>query len=119
MAGQNILARHFPFSIGRGASSSLRLDEPGLWEEHLEIAVGPDHVFVLNIRPNALVTVNQQPFAAGAVRNGDVIEMGGLKIRFGFPATTQQSLRLREWLTWIGLALLSGGQVVLIYRMLH
>ena len=39
MAGTEGLARHFPLRIGRAASSGFRVDDDGVWDSHLEIAL--------------------------------------------------------------------------------
>ena len=48
-----------------------------------------------------------------------LIEAGAVKMRFGFEAVRQKSLFSREMATWIALALLSLGQVALIYQLLR
>jgi hypothetical protein len=64
----------------------------------------------------AFVAVNGQRLEQPLVlRNGDVIELGAVKLRFGLSPTRQRSLRFREAVTWIALAALCLGQVALIY----
>jgi len=52
------------------------------------------------------------------LRNGDLIEVGPLKIQFWLSETRQRSLRTREFFTWFALAALCAGQIVLIYGLL-
>jgi hypothetical protein len=118
MAGAEKAARHFPFRIGRAAGADLRLEDDGVWEEHLELAFDPEGGFVLTARPNALAAINGQPFHEAVLRNGDTIEIGALKMRFWLGAVRQSSLRIREWLTWGGFALLLTLQLWLIYRLI-
>jgi hypothetical protein len=49
------------------------------------------------------------------LRNGDLLEMGALKVRFWLSESKQSSMRFREWATWAALALLTLGQIALIY----
>jgi pSer/pThr/pTyr-binding forkhead associated (FHA) protein len=115
MAGAQVAARHFPFRIGRSASSDLQLEEQGVWEKHLEINFDSTDGFILTSQPNAIVAVNGERSDQRTLRNGDSIEIGALKIRFWLSETRQYGLRLREWLTWLAIAAVTGGQLWLIY----
>lgn len=118
MAGSEHVARHFPFRIGRAASADLRVEEDGVWDEHLELAFHSTDGFILTARPNALAAINGQPFSETVLRNGDAIEIGALKLRFWIAATRQKSLRWREWLTWAGFAAIIALQLYLLYRLI-
>ena len=115
MAGTEQVARHFPFRIGRSPSADLRLEENGVWDEHLELAFHAGEGFILTAHPDAIAAINGQPFREAVLRNGDAIEIGALKIRFWLGATRQKGLRFREWLTWVGFTLVLGAQLGLIY----
>jgi pSer/pThr/pTyr-binding forkhead associated (FHA) protein len=118
MAGSEMAARHFPFRIGRSVSADLRVEEDGVWEQHLELSFDPTTGFTLVAKPNALASVNGQPFDTILLRNGDLIEIGALKIRFWLSDTKQKSLSWREWATWTGIVLITGLQVALIYLLM-
>jgi pSer/pThr/pTyr-binding forkhead associated (FHA) protein len=115
-AGTRWGSRRFPVRIGRAASSDLQSDEDGVWDEHLRLDFNARDGFVLTARQNALARVNGQPLANPvALRNGDLIEIGSLKMQFWLAETRQRGLALREWLTWVFIALICLGQVGLIY----
>lgn len=118
MAGAEITARHFPFQIGRSAAASLQLQEEGIWDRHLELSVDPSVGFVLTTAPNALTAINGQPVRQAVLRNGDVLEIGPLKIRFWLSAVRQYGLRIREGMVWTACVLIAALQVWLIYRLL-
>jgi pSer/pThr/pTyr-binding forkhead associated (FHA) protein len=118
MAGTEMVARHFPFRIGRAATADFRLEEDGVWDEHLELTFDRTSGFILRTQPNALASVNGEPIQETALRNGDAIEVGAHKIRFWLGETRQSSLRIREGLTWIGLFLVTAAQIGLIYWLL-
>ena len=107
--------RRFPCLIGRNASSDLRSEDPGVWDRHLEIDLDLQRGFVLRALPDALVRVNGQPTNQVLLKNGDLVEIGSLKIRFWLERPQQRSLAVREFLTWSALAILSFGQLALIY----
>ena len=75
----------------------------------------PAEGFILSVLPGAVASIHNQPVEQAILRNGDVIEVGAVKLQFGLSPTRHRSLRLREVLTWVGLALLCLGQVALIY----
>ena len=41
LAGDETEARHFPFRVGRAPGADLRLEDPGVWEAHLELQRQP------------------------------------------------------------------------------
>ena len=118
-AGTTSVARRFPFHIGRSSAADLCLEEDGVWDRHLELDLITPDGFVLRTQPNALVAVNGQRIEQAVLRNGDLIEIGSLKMRFWLSETRQIGLRFREWLTWCALVLLSAGQVCLVYWLLQ
>jgi hypothetical protein len=117
MAGTEHSARHFPFRLGRAASADLRLEEDGVWDFHAELALDTGRGFVVSAKPDALMMVNGHPSREAVLRTGDELDLGALRVRFLIGSTRQRSLRFREWLTWTAFALITAGQLVLIYRM--
>ena len=114
-AGAQWVARRFPVRIGRAADADLSLEEAGVWDSHVEIAVDPAKGFVLSLQPGAFASINSQPVEQAVLRDGDLLELGAVKLQFSLSPTRHRSLRVREVLTWIALALLCLGQVALIY----
>lgn len=118
-AGAIFVARRFPVRIGRGARSTLRVDDDGVWEQHLELDLSPAQGYVLRVRQDALATVNGQPIKTDRLRNGDAIEIGSLKMQFWLGDARQKGLRFRESLVWLGIAAVSVGQVAILYWLLR
>jgi len=116
-AGTRWVAGHLPFSVGRSAEDTLRLEDAGVWERHCRIELREDHHAALVAALEALTAVNGQPAQDTVLRNGDLIELGSLRLQFGLSPPTHRSLRLREAATWVGLALLSLAQIALIYAL--
>lgn len=63
----------------------------------------------------ALTLVNGQPIERVRLRNGDLIEWGGVKARFWISPARQAGLRLRETLTWLGLFAFMAAEVGLCW----
>src|SRR5882724_8705028 len=118
-AGTAWVARRFPVRIGRSPAADLRLEENGVWDEHLLLQFAPAVGLVLETAPNALATVNGQPLQRTVLRNGDLIEIGSVKLQFCLSQTRQTGLRLREALTWLAIAAISLGQIALLYWLLR
>jgi pSer/pThr/pTyr-binding forkhead associated (FHA) protein len=101
--------------IGRSAKADLQSDESGVWDQHLQLDFEPAAGLVLTAQPDALTTVNGQPVQQVVLRNGDTISAGSLKLQFWLSETRQRGLRFREGLTWAAIAVISLGQVAIVY----
>lgn len=118
MAGTHWVARHFPVQIGRAAACDLRLEESGVWDQHIQLNLIPAEGFVLKAQPNALVTVNGQPAQAARLRNGDSIVLGSVQIQFWLVNTRQRSLWMREWFVWLLVIAVTAAQIAFVYYLL-
>lgn len=114
MAGAVWVARRFPVLIGRSPTAGLRSEDQGVWERHLQVDFDPIKGFVLTVQQGALASVNGQSVQQATLRNGDNIECGSLRIQFWLSPARQASLRFREAVAWIVLALIPAGQIALI-----
>src|SRR5690242_13117352 len=114
-AGATCVARRFPVRIGRSAQCDFQLEEPGVWDRHFQIGLSPATGFILETEPDALVTANGQPAQRIALRNGDTIEIGELKMQFWLGEARQRGLQFSEWLVWLTVAAVVAGQIFLIY----
>jgi pSer/pThr/pTyr-binding forkhead associated (FHA) protein len=117
--GLAVTAPRFPFVVGRNKDADLCFEEEGVWERHLEVDLRMPDGFLVQVNPGALATVNGQPVREAALRNGDLIGIGPVKIRFWLGQVQQVDLRWREFLTWFALALLCLAQIALIYRLMR
>ena len=118
-AGTATIAGRFPFRIGRSPRSDFCVEDAGVWDQHLELDVNVRDGFSLSLQGNALATINGQPFQQASLKNGDLIEIGSLKMQFTLSETTQCAFRFREVLTWTGLAVLFAAQTGLIYWLIE
>ena len=119
MAGTEQVARHFPFRIGRSAAANLRIEDAGIWDEHLTLSLNAAGQIEATVQLGALATVNSQSLDHGRLRNGDIIQIGGVQLAFELSPARQRSFWAREGLVWTGLALLCLAQVALIYWLLN
>lgn len=119
MAGTSFVARHFPVRVGRAAGADLRLEEPGVWDEHFQILLAGNEGFIFENHPHASTTVNGQSAQHAPLRNGDLIEIGALKIQFWLTEAKQKGLKLREAFVWAMVAAVTVLQFGLIYWLIR
>ena len=117
-AGNSYSARRFPFTIGRAAGSDLRLEEPGVWDNHAKVRLERQKGFIIEAGADALLRVNGEPCESAALRNGDTLEIGSVKARFWLAPAAQRPLRPREILLWSIVGAVSAAQVGIIYWLL-
>lgn len=116
-AGVETLARQFPFQIGRAAAAQLRLDDPGVWDAHCQILLDPAQGFSLQTAPEAPARLNGEQTRSAPLRNGDLIELGSVGVRFWIAPARPRDYRLREAAVWLGLAALVATELFLMYRL--
>ncbi len=117
-AGEHIGCDNFPFTIGRASDSDLLLQDAGIWDHHGQIGLSDEGVFQFKVFPNAFASVNDRQAGEAVIRNGDMIELGAVRLQFWFSESHQRSLRIRETFAWAGLAILAITQVTLIWALL-
>ena len=118
MAGAEVAARHLPFRVGRAANADLRLEAPGVWQHHFELHGRYPDGFEVTCQPEVWINLNGRRVQSAILSNGDVIELGGVRLQFWLSPTRQPSLRLREWCVWFGLAALILFQLGVIRGLL-
>jgi len=105
--------------VGRSSNAGLKLEDPGVWDEHFTIHLGPDAQLEMHSGPGATSYLNGTPLETSVLRNGDLIKIGAVEMRFGLSPTRQRSFVARELFVWVGLTVISLGQVALIYWLLQ
>jgi pSer/pThr/pTyr-binding forkhead associated (FHA) protein len=118
MAGDLQVVRRFPFRIGRAADNDLRLDEAGVWDNHLTLEFQKKEGFILHTAPEAFAAVNEQPQVSARLRNGDLISFGSAKIQFWLAPASRRSLSPREVFVWSILVAVTAAQIALVYGLL-
>jgi pSer/pThr/pTyr-binding forkhead associated (FHA) protein len=119
LAGELRFVRRFPFHIGRSPQADLRLEDDGVWDNHLTVGFEKAEGFILATAPDAFAAVNEQPQKNTRLHNGDIISFGSAKIQFWLAAPRQRGLRFREFFVWLLLAAVTAAQIALICRLLR
>lgn len=118
-AGNDIVVRRFPFTLGRGAGADLQTTDDGVWDCHLNIKFQRGDGFKFYVQPGALVLVNGERTETGLLRNGDQLELGLMRLRFWLARSEQQRLRWRETIIWAALLALFGLQAGIIVQLVR
>ncbi len=118
-AGASYAARRFPVRIGRAKSADLRLEDDGVWDQHLVLAFDPAAGVVMSTQTDALARLQGEPVQQAVLRNGDTIQLGSVQVRFWLSETRQGGLRWREALTWMGIAVVVLVQIGLLYGLVY
>jgi predicted component of type VI protein secretion system len=113
-AGAKFVGAHLPITVGRSEQADVPLEEPGVWPSHCQIHWRQEGL-VLEVESGALASINGVPTPSVLLRDGDMITLGGVSLRFSLSPLRQSSLAFTEWLTWIALGALCLGQVAAIY----
>ena len=119
MAGENIFVRRFPFSIGRAAHNDLRLEDDGVWDDHLNLKFHKREGFILKAAPGTFCAVNEESQTSARLRNGDTLSFGSAKIQFWLAPAKLRGLALREALVWLLLLGVTLAQILVLLRLLR
>lgn len=115
LSGKRVSVTRFPWIVGRSNEAHTRIEEPGVWDRHIEISLDLQRGFILTSDERALALVNGHSSSSCVLRNGDIIEAGAVKMQFWLAAARQYSMAWREYAVWAFLTLLCLGQIALVY----
>lgn len=113
-AGGQWSPRRFPVRIGRHPDCDLVLQDPGVWDEHVEIAHDAASGFYMTPLSEGAVIVNQHPVESAVLRSGDTLTLGGAVVQFWLAPARQRYFRMLEGAIWLAWLALFAAQVALI-----
>jgi hypothetical protein len=117
MAGVHWTARHLPVRVGRAGHNDLALMDQGVWDRHLTLAADTAGVIHMTAEGDALVSLNQQSVRSHALRVGDEIEIGAVRMRFSLAPPGRRRLGWREAAVWILLGTVMAAEIWLLLRL--
>lgn len=119
MAGDQTVARHFPFHIGRSAKSNLCLRDAGVWEEHVRLERSVQDGYVCEIAGEARVSMDGEPVRERQrVSNGSLLNLGAVNLRVSLAPPSQKGMAFTRAGFWLVVSALFVGQVALIIELL-
>ena len=84
-------------------------------DRHLELYLDAQNGLSLKVQETAHASINGEPFKSAIMRNGDIVELGAVKLRFWLAKARRRNLVWREWMVWAIVTGVALGQVALIY----
>ncbi len=107
----------FPASIGRAASAAIQLQDAGVWDQHLALELDAEEGFFAKVSPDALASLNGQAFRREKLRNGDLLEMGAVKLQFWIDGAPQSNLAWRERFLWVFVLAIVAAEAILLWQL--
>lgn len=96
----------FPARVGRRCEGDGLLVGPGIWDHHFDIIIEESGRFGLVAMQGARVAIDGEFVERKTLKNGGILEVGGLRLRFALSVVAQRPLGIRESAVWIGAGLL-------------
>ena len=91
---------NYPCVIGRGSRCDIRLNEPGVWGEHAEITLQADNSFRIEKKGDGSLLLNGEPITDSELHTSDVLDLGGIKLRFRLSAVHPDAQSHGDWIFW-------------------
>jgi len=112
--GRVMTLSRFPARVGRRSEVEGSLTGPGVWDHHFSICEDENRRFKLVVEDGARVSVGGQFVEGISLRNGEVLGVGGLRLRFGLKVPEQRPLETRERAVWVmgAMILLFEGWII-------
>lgn len=93
----------------------LRLEDPGVWDQHVEITCDREQGVTARVQAPALARLDGEAFEATVLRSGDILEIGGVRVQFWLAPAEVVTPWLREGLTWVGIGMVAALEIGLAY----
>ena len=98
--GQTVSAADFPFRIGRSADADLSLPDAGVFEFHSRVVCISGIGFRIESIGEALVRVGGFEGKTLPLRDGSIVELGAVRIRFAFSPVNDQRSGIPDVVVW-------------------
>lgn len=90
------------------------LSGPGVWDHHFDLEVTPQGRVGMRSFGGASVLIDGQAVTEAPLRNGTLLDLAGVRVRFALAPGEQRSLAWRERVFWMAAVALVGVQVGLL-----
>ena len=110
-SGLRLPVGSLPRRFGRSAGPAGSFRGAGVWDEHFEVVSAESGAPLVRVLGDARVCVDSDLVREVRVRDGLVLEVGGIRLQLGIQPAKHGSLAWRELLLWgtFGLVLLVQG----------
>jgi pSer/pThr/pTyr-binding forkhead associated (FHA) protein len=104
----------YPFRIGRAPGDHLRIQAPGVWDNHITLEWRAAEGIHLVGSPESLTAVNGHLVKETRIRNGDLVQIGGVRLLLSVAPAAQRSFRPLEIVIWTALGAVGLAQLYLM-----
>jgi len=108
------LAQSFPYRIGRSAQADLRIEAPGVWEDHATILPGDSFKFLIRSEGESLLLRHGEAIRSAPLGTGDELFLGSARMVVSLAPARQRSLGVTEAMVWVLLAALAVAELLIL-----
>jgi pSer/pThr/pTyr-binding forkhead associated (FHA) protein len=99
--GRRYTIRRLPAFLGRNPDSDVALEAPGVWDRHLRFDWDRAQGILVSSLGAAGLWVNDQPVREARLRNGDILTVGGVRLRFQLSPTSVRPRLVSSAVAWL------------------
>lgn len=114
-SGERTVVRAGTFIIGKNIDADLTLSGAGVWDDHLAVEWSPGGNPSVRRIGDGLISLNSEPVETAQLRNGDLIRVGAILLRFGSSPVIQKSQALSSALSWVLLGTVLVSELALLF----
>jgi hypothetical protein len=112
---ETVIAARFPFTIGSGSSTDLKIEGHGVWDRHVSIELdSTTQRFTCSAVGSALLLINGETIRKAPLRNGDVLQLGSATVEVSLAPVPQHRLKFIEVGVWALLGIVAIIEAVLM-----
>ena len=110
-SGRRLSVVSLPSRFGKSVGQAASFKGAGVWDEHFEVVLDESGAPVVRVLGDARICVQSLPIREVRIRDGLVLEVGGIRLQLGIQPAKHGSLAWREFLLWgtFGVVLLVQG----------
>ncbi len=110
-SGRRLSVASMPSRFGKSVGLDASFRGAGVWDEHFEVLLDEAGTPVVRVLGEARICVDSHPIRDVKVRDGLILEVGGVRVQLGIQPSRHGSLVWREVLFWCVFGALLGVQV--------
>ena len=99
-SGSQLAVPRLPARVGRSREADVQLSGPGVWDRHFDLVATPEGRVAIRTLGEARVVIDSVSVAEQTLRNGELLEVGGIQVRFLMVESRQRPLTARETFVW-------------------
>ena len=109
--------QHFPCRIGRSSSDDIVIEDAGVWSSHATLQISSTLEIECISNPSSITRINGKPVTWATLHNGDLLELGAVRMWAFLAPAPLPSSRLREAVFWVVVILVLVAQMLLMFRL--